>query len=101
MDNFTIIDMAADESNQNLSLTDKNIILITGITESNIKSAITTAESSTSTENVKISVIAGNINPLNQNMKRLCEVADAVIISRGNFKEYTGRNLRSWCTVCN
>lgn len=87
MDDLAIIDMAANESNQNLSLTDKNIILITGITEENINSAIRAAESSTSSENVTVGIIAGNINPLNKNMKRLSELADAVIISRENFAD--------------
>lgn len=87
MDDLAIIDMAANESNPNLSLMDKNIILITGITEENIKSAIRVAESSTSSENVTVGIIAGNINPLNKNMKRLSELADAVIISRGNFED--------------
>ncbi len=87
MDDLAIIDMAANESNPNLSLMDKNIILITGITEANINSAIRAAESSTSSENVTVGIIAGNINPLNKNMKRLSELADAVIISRGNFED--------------
>lgn len=87
MDDLAIIDMAANESNPNLSLMDKNIILITGITEANINSAIRAAESSTSSENVTVGIIAGNINPLNKNMKRLSELADAVIISRENFAD--------------
>ena len=87
MDDLAIIDMAANESNPNLSLMDKNIILITGITEENINSAIRAAESSTLSENVTVGIIASNINPLNKNMKRLSELADAVIISRENFAD--------------
>ena len=95
---FKIIDMAVNQETQFSPDTFRisgfsefsGLTLITNITESNIKSAIRVAESSTSSENVTVGITTGNINPLNQNMKSLCEAADAVIISRKKSEDSPG-----------
>ena len=84
MDGFKIIDMAADKDSR---FTSGGLILITGITESNLNDAITITESAKASENVTAGILSGNINPLNQNMRRLSEIVDAVIISPGKIED--------------
>ncbi len=103
MDDFKIIDMAGNQETQfthdtfrrsgfteNASLT-----LITNITESNIKDAIRVAESAKASESVTAGSISGSINPLNQNMKRLSDIADAVILSPGKTEDSSRRIIEA------
>ena len=65
--------------------------LITNITESDIESAITIAKSAESSQAVTVGILSGNISPLNQNMRKFLDHADAVIISPNN--EYFARKM--------
>ena len=90
MDEFKIIDIAGNKERQFTPesfrttglLEDSGLILITGITESNLKDAITVAKSAHESRAVTAGILSGNINPLNQNMKGFLDFADAVIVSR-------------------
>lgn len=89
MDEFKIIDIAGNEEHQFTPesfrttgfLEASGLILMTGITESNLKDAITIAKSAHESGTVTVGIISGNINPLNQNMKGFLDFADAVIVS--------------------
>ena len=95
MDDFKIIDMAGNQETQFAHDTFRSsgftenarLTLITNITESNIRDAITIAESASTSANVTAGIISGSINPLNQNMKRLSDIADAVILSPGKTED--------------
>lgn len=95
MDDFKIIDMAGNQETQFTPDTfrrsgfteNAGLTLITNITESNIKDAIKIAESARASSNVTAGIISGNINPLNQNMKRLSDSVDAVILSPGKTED--------------
>lgn len=90
MDEFKIIDIAGNKERQFKPesfrttgfLEASGLILITGITESNLKDAITIAKSAYESRAVTVGIISGNINPLNQNMKGFLDFADAIIVSR-------------------
>lgn len=85
MEGLRIIDLSEDKKPSDFENT--GLILITNITEANIKSAITIAKSAQSSQAVTVGILSGNINPLNKNMRSLSELADAVIISRENFSD--------------
>lgn len=89
MEEFCIIDMAAVEGRKFTAndFRDSSLILITDITEANIESAIIIAKSTHESGVVTAGILSANINPLNKNMRRLSELADALIISRENFSD--------------
>ena len=85
MKDMKIIDLSKNEKPSDFE--NAGLILITNITESNLKDAITAAESARISENVTAGILSGNINPLNKNMKRLSDIADAVILSSGKIED--------------
>ncbi len=89
MKDMKIIDLSENEKLSDFENT--KLILITNITESNIKNAITIAESASASESVTVGIISGSINPLNQNMRRLSDSVDAVILSPGKIEDSSSR----------
>lgn len=90
MEGLRIVDLSKNETPYDFENT--GLILIANITESNIESAVKIAKSAESSQAVTAGILLGNINPLNKNMKRLSEFADAVVLSPGKIKD-------SSCTI--
>ena len=75
-----IIDLLKGEETLNFENT--GLILMTGITESTLKDAITLAKSARESGVVSIGIPEGSTASGNEDMKKLADVADAVIFTR-------------------
>ena len=98
MEEFSILeifDMAAIEGRKFTAedFVNSGLNLITNITESNIESAISIAKFAESSQAVTVGILSGNINPLNQNMRKFLDHADAVILISEDNNEYSARTI--------
>ncbi|MBQ3446078.1 MAG: hypothetical protein IJG37_00360, partial [Synergistaceae bacterium] len=72
MDMFRIVDMAGNDGKSFApdGFRGTGLILITGITESNIESAVKISESARAEGTVTAGIISGSVNPNSENMTR-------------------------------
>lgn len=89
MEGLRIIDMSEDEKPSDFE--NIGLILIKNIREANIESAVKIAKSAESSRTVTAGILSGNINPLNRNMKKFLDHADAVILLSVANNEYSAR----------
>ncbi|MBR0251102.1 MAG: ankyrin repeat domain-containing protein [Synergistaceae bacterium] len=84
-----IIDLLKGEETLNFENT--GLILMTGITESTLKDAITLAKSARESGVVSIGIPEGSTASGNEDMKKLADVADAVIFTRETTESISRR----------